>query len=108
MKSFFIYSFAALAEIGGCFAFWAVLRMGQSLLWLIPGCSSVVLFAYLLTFIDTPSAGRTYAVYGGIYITFALLWLWGVEKIKPDLWDLLGVFLCLCGAAIIFLAPHKY
>ena len=32
-----IYIAAALAEIGGCFAFWAWLRMGNSPLWLAPG-----------------------------------------------------------------------
>ena len=32
-----VYLTAALAEIAGCFAFWAWLRLGKSPLWLAPG-----------------------------------------------------------------------
>jgi small multidrug resistance family-3 protein len=38
--AFPIYLGAALAEIAGCFAFWAWLRMDRSPLWLIPGIAS--------------------------------------------------------------------
>ena len=44
-----IYIGAALAEIAGCFAFWAWLRMGKSPVWLAPGIASLILFAWLLT-----------------------------------------------------------
>ena len=40
-----IYLLAAGAEIAGCFAFWAVLRLDRSPLWLVPGVASLVLFA---------------------------------------------------------------
>ena len=83
MQSAIIYIGAALAEIAGCFAFWAWLRMAKSPLWLIPGCASLVAFAYLLTRVDTADAGRAYAAYGGIYITAALLWLWLVIFFGP-------------------------
>ncbi len=43
--TFAIYVAAALAEIGGCFAFWAWLRLGKSIWWLAPGSLSLVLFA---------------------------------------------------------------
>lgn len=107
MRTAITYLLAALAEIGGCFAFWAWLRMGKSPLWLVPGCASLVLFAWALTLIDTAQAGRAYAAYGGIYITAALLWLWLAEGVRPDRWDLLGAGLCLIGACVIVLAPHK-
>jgi hypothetical protein len=45
------YVAAALAEIGGCFAFWAWLRLGASVWWLPPGIASLALFAYLLTLV---------------------------------------------------------
>lgn len=102
-----IYAGAALAEIGGCFAFWAWLRMGKSAFWVLPGCVSLILFAWLLTLVDTDEAGRAYAAYGGIYICAALLWLWGAEGVRPDRWDLAGAFCCLVGTAIILLAPHR-
>jgi small multidrug resistance family-3 protein len=81
---------AALAEIGGCFAFWAWLRLGKSALWLVPGVASLCLFAWALTLVDSDHAGRAFAAYGGIYIASALLWGWAVEGARPDRWDLLG------------------
>lgn len=101
-----IYSLAALAEIGGCFAFWAWLRLGKSALWIVPGMASLAFFAFLLTRVDSDAAGRAYAAYGGVYIASSLLWLWGAEGIRPDRWDLSGAALCLIGAGIILFAPR--
>lgn len=107
MQSAILYIGAALAEIAGCFAFWAWARMGRSPLWLVPGTASLLIFAWLLTLVDTAQAGRAYAAYGGIYITSALLWLWLAEGVRPDGWDLAGAALCLIGAAVIFFGPHR-
>ena len=102
----FAYIAAALAEIAGCFAFWAWLRLGKSAWWLAPGVASLCLFAYLLTLVDAEHAGRSYAAYGGVYIVSALLWLWLAEGAKPDRWDLIGGAVCLLGAAIILWGPR--
>lgn len=107
MKTGLIFLAAAIAEIGGCFAFWGWQRLGKTPLWLLPGCCSLLLFAYLLTLIDTSVAGRAYAAYGGIYIVVAVLWMWLAEGAQPDRWDLLGGGLCLLGTAVILLAPHS-
>jgi small multidrug resistance family-3 protein len=101
-----IYPAAAIAEIAGCFAFWAWLRMGRSALWLAPGILSLMAFAWLLTLSPAENAGRAYAVYGGIYIVASLGWLWLAEGLRPDRWDLLGAAVCLSGAAIILLGPR--
>jgi small multidrug resistance family-3 protein len=69
MATLTIYIGAALAEIAGCFAFWAWLRLDRSPLWLVPGMASLALFAWLLTRIDSDFAGRAYAAYGGIYVS---------------------------------------
>ncbi len=100
------YIGAALAEIAGCFAFWAWLRMGKSAWWVAPGLASLCLFAYLLTLVDAEHAGRAYAAYGGVYILSALVWLWIAEGVKPDRWDVLGACVCLVGAAIILWGPR--
>ncbi|WBX86479.1 YnfA family protein [Sphingosinicella microcystinivorans] len=100
------YAGAALAEIAGCFAFWAWLRLGKSPLWLVPGIVSLCLFAWLLTLAETDQAGRAYAAYGGIYILSALGWLWAAEGVRPDRWDVIGVGVCLVGAAIILWGPR--
>jgi small multidrug resistance family-3 protein len=98
-----IFLAAAFAEIAGCFAFWAWLRIGHSPWWLLPGMLSLALFAYLLTLVPTEAAGRAYAAYGGIYICASLIWLWIAEGQRPDRWDLVGMAICLVGSAIILL-----
>ena len=100
------YVGAALAEIAGCFAFWAWLRLDRSPLWLAPGIASLCLFAYLLTLVEADQAGRSYAAYGGVYILAALCWLWLAEGVRPDRWDAMGVTICLAGAAIILWGPR--
>ncbi|MCH7486764.1 MAG: YnfA family protein [Proteobacteria bacterium] len=106
MRSFAIYMAAALAEIGGCFAFWAWLRLSKSALWVLPGMAALALFAYLLTRVDSTFAGRAYASYGGVYIASSLLWLWIVEGARPDRWDLIGAAICFLGAAVILFGPR--
>lgn len=105
--TFAIYVAAALAEIGGCFAFWAWLKLGKSIWWLAPGVLSLVLFAYLLTLVPSDAAGRAYAAYGGVYIVASLVWLWAMEGVRPDRWDIAGAMLCLIGAAVILFGPRS-
>jgi len=105
-RSALIYAAAAGAEIAGCFAVWAWLRLDRSPLWLLPGIASLVAFAVLLTRIDAGFAGRTYAAYGGVYIVASLLWLWAAEGQRPDRWDTTGAALALIGAGIILFGPR--
>ena len=102
-----LYAAAALAEIAGCFSFWAWARLGKSALWLGPGMVSLAAFAWVLTRIDAEFAGRAYAAYGGVYIAASLGWLWMVEGSRPDRWDLAGTVLCLTGVAVILLGPRS-
>jgi small multidrug resistance family-3 protein len=97
---------AAIAEIAGCFAFWAWLKLDKSAWWLAPGVLSLAVFAYALTFVDSAAAGRAYAAYGGVYIAASLVWLWAIEGVRPDRWDATGAIVCLAGAAIILFGPR--
>jgi small multidrug resistance family-3 protein len=97
---------AALAEIAGCFSFWAWWRLEKSPLWLIPGMASLAAFAFLLTLAESDAAGRAYAAYGGIYICASLFWLWAAEGVRPDRFDLAGAAICLVGAGVILLGPR--
>ncbi len=106
MKLYLLYAAAALAEIAGCFAFWAWLRMEKSIGWLVPGVASLVVFAWLLALVPADAAGRAYAAYGGIYIVASLLWLWAVEGQLPDRFDMAGGAICLAGASLILFAPR--
>lgn len=101
MSSILAFILAAFAEIAGCFAFWAWLRLDRSVWWTLPGTTSLILFALALTRVDAAFAGRAYAAYGGIYIAASLFWLWAVEGSRPDRFDLLGAALCLGGAGVI-------
>jgi small multidrug resistance family-3 protein len=102
-----IYCLAALAEIAGCYAFWAVFRLHASPLWIMPGIASLAAFAWLLTLVDADYAGRAYAIYGGIYIAASLVWLWAIEGRMPDRWDVAGAVVCIAGALIILYAPRS-
>lgn len=106
MGAILFFILAALAEIAGCFAFWAWLRLDRSAWWALPGVVSLVLFAWLLTRVDSAFAGRAYAAYGGVYIATSLIWLWTVEGARPDRWDAIGAAICLIGAAVILLGPR--
>lgn len=106
MATIGIYAGAALAEIAGCFAFWAWLKLDKPVWWLLPGLIALAAFAWLLALVDSPAAGRAYAAYGGVYILASLAWMALVEKVPPDRYDLAGAALCLAGAAIIIATPR--
>ena len=106
MQTVPIYIAAALAEIAGCFAFWAWFRLDKSILWLVPGMASLAAFGWLLAVVPVEQAGRVYTVYGGVYIAASLVWLWAVEGLPPVRWDMIGAAVCLTGAAIILWAPR--
>ena len=96
----------ALAEIAGCFAFWSWRCLDKSPVWLAPGMVSLALFAYLPTLVDSEAARRAYAVYGGIYMVAAILWLWGFEGHWPDRWDIIGGLVFLVGSSLILFGPR--
>jgi small multidrug resistance family-3 protein len=103
-----VYVAATVAEIAGCFAFWAWLRLGKTarlggprrawLVWCFSLGSSPALTA---TSRDAPMPP-----YGGVYIAASLLWLWLAEAQRPDRWDLIGATICLVGAAAILWGPR--
>lgn len=92
---------AALAEIGGCFAVWSVLRSGASAWWLAAGAAALAVFAVALTVVPSVAAGRVFAAYGGVYVAASLGWLALVEG-RPLGWgDWVGGALCVVGAAVV-------
>lgn len=103
--TFFLFVLTALAEIVGCYLPYLWLRKEASAWLLLPAAISLALFAWLLT-LHPFAAGRTYAAYGGVYVGVALVWLWRVEGIPPDRWDLIGAAVAMAGMAIILFAPR--
>ena len=72
MISLAFYIAVAVLEIGGCFAFWAWFRLGKSVYWIFPGIMFLVIFAVLLTRVESIFADRAFAAYGGVYIVAPL------------------------------------
>jgi len=105
MKTLALFILTALAEIIGCYLPWLWLRQHGSVWLLLPAAASLALFAWLLT-LHPAASGRVYAAYGGVYVGMALMWLWQVDGVRPTLWDITGVALCLAGMAVIMFAPR--
>lgn len=106
IKTSLLFILTALAEIIGCYLPYLWLKQGKTPLLLIPATLSLALFAWLLTLHPT-AVGRTYAAYGGVYVAVALIWLWLVEGVRPDIWDIIGVTLALTGMSIIAFMPRS-
>ncbi|HEU4390466.1 MAG TPA: YnfA family protein [Blastocatellia bacterium] len=101
-----LFAITACAEIGGCYLFYLWLRIRKPAWVLVPSAICLGLYAWLLT-LHPGAAGRTYAAYGGMYVTLALFWLWFIDNQRPDRWDVLGVMVCLIGMGIIAFAPRS-
>jgi len=105
IKTIALFCVTALAKIVGCYLPYLWLKRDASPWLLLPAACALALFAWLLTLHPT-AAGRVYAAYGGVYVCVALLWLWGVEAIRPSIWDVVGAGVSLAGMAIIMFAPR--
>lgn len=101
-----LYALTAVAEIVGCYLPWLWLNQRAPVWVLLPAALSLGLFVWLLT-LHPAAAGRVYAAYGGVYVATALVWLWLVDGIRPQLWDWVGAATMLAGAAVIVLAPRS-
>ena len=105
LRTLGLFVLTALAEIVGCYLPYLWLRRGQSVWLMLPATLSLSAFAWMLT-LHPFAAGRTYAAYGGVYVAVALVWLWLVEGVAPDMWDVIGAAVALGGMAIIAFAPR--
>jgi len=100
-----LFFLTACAEITGCYLFYLVWKHHRAAWLVFPAAVSLGVFAWLLT-LHPAAAGRTYAAYGGVYVSTAILWLWQVEGQRPDRWDLVGAAVSLLGMAIIAFGPR--
>ena len=105
LKTVGLFLLTAMAEIAGCYLPYLWLRQGKTPWLLLPGALSLGLFAWLLT-LHPAAAGRTYAAYGGVYVAVAVFWLWRMDGVRPDRWDLVGAAVMLIGMGIIAFGPH--
>ncbi|WP_181708198.1 hypothetical protein [Chthonobacter rhizosphaerae] len=97
---------AAGLEIGGCWLVHAVLRLGWHPAFLLPAVAILLGFGWALTLVDTGGSGRTFAIYGGVYVAASLVWLRAVEGVSLTPFDLAGAALVLAGAGVIHLGAR--
>ena len=102
-----LFLFAGLAENGGGYLIWLWLREGKPYYWGIFGGVALALYGVIATFQTFPSFDRVYAAYGGVFIVLSVLWGWGIDKKTPDLYDWIGVGICLVGVSVMLFAPRQ-
>ncbi len=105
-RSIFFFVLAGLFEIGGGYMVWKAIKGNQPLWVGILGGTFLAIYGMIATF-QPAGFGRTYAAYGGVFVLMSLLWGWGMEKVKPDHYDVIGAVIIAIGTAVIFYAPRK-
>lgn len=97
---------AATFEIAGCWFMLKYLDVREYSTF-FAALTALVAFAMLVSVVDVGAAGRTYAIYGGIYITAAFAFFWATEGSLITRWDVAGVLLSLAGAATIMYGAFR-
>ena len=103
--SVILFFLAALAEIGGGYLIWLWLR--EKKIFALGLLGGIILFVYgIIPTLQPAEFGRVYAAYGGIFVMSSIIWGRIVDKRKPDRYEIIGSFVAVLGAAIIFYAPR--
>ena len=106
LSSFGLFVVAALLEIGGGYLVWLWLRERKKITYGLIG--GVILFVYgIIPTLQPSNFGRVYAAYGGIFVVMAIVWGLIIDKKRPDRFEIIGGFIVLIGAFIIFYAPRQ-
>ncbi len=100
-----LFLLAGLLEIGGGYLVWQWWRNGSPALIGAAGAAALVLHGIIPTY-QSASFGRVYAAYGGWFVVLSILWGWGVDRIAPDRYDILGGLVCIIGVSIIMYWPR--
>ncbi len=89
---------SGICEIGGGYLVWLCLRHSKGFMLGIIGGLILFLYGVVPTF-QPAHFGRVYAACGGIFVVLSLLWGWLIDKRTPDLYDLIGGFICIIGVS---------
>ena len=100
-----LFVLAGLCEIGGGYLVWQWWRNGAH--WAIGLFGAVTLILYGIVPTYQPAHfGRVYAAYGGWFVVLSILWSWGIDRVVPDRYDLLGGAICLAGVSVVMYWPR--
>lgn len=104
-KTLGLFFLTAIFEILACYFPYLILNQNKSYWLIIPTILFLILFVWSLT-LHPQASGKIYAMYGGIYICTALLWLKFVDKIELTFWDLMGGVIIFIGALLMIVQPN--
>ena len=70
--------------------------------------TTVLRSALLFVVAGVAEIGGGYLVwaYGGVFVVLSLVWGWVVDRVRPDVPDVVGGLVCLGGVAIIMYWPR--
>jgi len=106
IKSLLYFVAAGLCEIGGGYLVWLWLRENKPIWFAVVGCVILILYGVIPT-LQPANFGRVYAAYGGVFVVLSIVWGWGVDKITPDKFDVIGGAVALTGVFIIMYWPRS-
>ncbi|SMC82636.1 YnfA family protein [Sporomusa malonica] len=104
-KSILYFILAGVCEIGGGYLIWLWLREGKGIMYAVAGAVILIIYGIIPT-LQPANFGRVYAAYGGVFIVLSILWGWGVDKVAPDKFDIIGGLVALVGVLIIMYWPR--
>ena len=100
-----LFFVAAMMEIGGGYLVWLWIREKKTIALALLG--GIILFVYgIIPTLQPANFGRVYAAYGGIFILSSIVWGMIVDKKRPDRYEIIGSFVAVFGAIIIFYSPR--
>jgi len=100
-----LFFLASVMEIGGGYLIWLWIREKKTIALALLG--GIILFVYgIIPTFQPAHFGRVYAAYGGIFIISSIIWGRIVDKKQPDRYEIIGSFVAVIGAIIIFYAPR--
>ena len=100
-----LYLLAGLCEIGGGYLMWQWLKSDQPAWTGLLGAGLLVLYGWVATW-QNMTFGKTYAVYGGVFIVISIAWAWYFDGFRPDRFDVIGGVVCSVGIGIILFWPR--
>jgi small multidrug resistance family-3 protein len=106
-RSLALFIVAAVAELGGAWLIWQVVREHRAAGFAALGVIALGAYGFVAAFQPDPHFGRVLAAYGGMFVAASLGWAVIVDKFRPDRYDLIGASSCLLGVAIIICAPRS-
>ncbi|MBA2348226.1 MAG: YnfA family protein [Solirubrobacterales bacterium] len=101
LRSLPLFLLAAVAEIGGAYLVWTVVKDGRAWGFALLGVLLLGAYGVIAALQPSEEFGRVLAAYGGVFVVGSLAWGVAFDGFRPDRADLGGAAVCLLGAAII-------